>query len=122
MNTIWSAHQLALATLPPAKSVWFRFAYTDTLKVLHKCGPGCHFFGNGTDNDLDNLEALLQKESSTNPDTPPVLALFTEFPSNPLLRSADLPQLRQLADRRLIRVLDRHRRGAWEFHKCGGVV
>lgn len=30
--------------------------------------------------------------------TPPVLALFTEFPSNPLLRSANLPRLRALAD------------------------
>jgi cystathionine gamma-synthase len=28
----------------------------------------------------------------------PILALFTEFPSNPLLRSADLPRLRALAD------------------------
>ncbi|KAK1231065.1 Cystathionine gamma-synthase [Marasmius sp. AFHP31] len=99
MNAIWSAHQLALATLPPANSVCFGFPYTDTLKVLQKWGPGCHFFGNGTDDDLDDFEALLQKESSTNPDTPPVLALFTEFPSNPLLRSADLPRLRQLADR-----------------------
>ncbi|KAJ8082920.1 Cystathionine gamma-synthase [Marasmius tenuissimus] len=93
MNAIWSAHQLALATLPPAMSVCFGLPYTDTLKVLQKWGPGCHFFGNDTDDDLDNFEALLQSKSSTNTDTPPVLALFTEFPSNPL-RSAGLPRLR----------------------------
>jgi len=29
----------------------------------------------------------------------PSLPLFTEFPSNPLLRSADLPRLRSLADK-----------------------
>ena len=38
-------------------------------------------------------------ESSRDPMQPPILALFTEFPSNPLLRSADLPRLRTLADR-----------------------
>jgi cystathionine gamma-synthase len=36
---------------------------------------------------------------SRNPGTRPVLALMTEFPSNPLLRSADLPRLRRLADK-----------------------
>ena len=30
---------------------------------------------------------------------PPILALFTEFPSNPLLRSPNLPRLRALADK-----------------------
>jgi cystathionine gamma-synthase len=44
------------------------------------------------------LEALLERESTAS-DGPPVLALFTEFPSNPLLRSADLPRLRALADK-----------------------
>ncbi|KAN0084300.1 Pyridoxal phosphate-dependent transferase [Tylopilus felleus] len=38
-------------------------------------------------------------ESSRDPMQPPIRALFTEFPSNPLLRSADLPRLRTLADR-----------------------
>ena len=39
----------------------------------------------------------LSKTSSSS--GPPVLSLFTEFPSNPLLRSADLPRLRALADK-----------------------
>lgn len=30
---------------------------------------------------------------------PRIIALHTEFPSNPLLRTADLPRLRQLADK-----------------------
>ena len=80
------------------------FPYTDTLKMLQKWGPGCQFYGHGSTTDLESLTALL---ASTHPTTsspppnhpPPLLALFTEFPGNPLLTSADLPALRELADR-----------------------
>ena len=41
----------------------------------------------------------MEEEVARNPNTPPILALITEFPSNPLLRSANLPRLRALADR-----------------------
>ena len=75
------------------------FPYTDTLKILEKWGPGCHFFGHGLDADVDNLEATLEREAQNAPGQPPVLALFTEFPSNPLLRTADLARLRKLADK-----------------------
>ena len=76
-----------------------RFPYTDTLKVLEKWGPGCHFLGNGLDSDIDELERVLESESAAHPGSRPILALYTEFPSNPLLRSANLPRLRQLADK-----------------------
>jgi cystathionine gamma-synthase len=51
------------------------------------------------DTDIDALETLLEEEVGRNPNKKPLLALFTEFPSNPLLRSANLPRLRALADR-----------------------
>ena len=41
----------------------------------------------------------MEQESARDSTKPPVLALFTEFPSNPLLRSPNLPRLRSLADR-----------------------
>ena len=41
----------------------------------------------------------MEEEFNRNPIDPPILALFTEFPSNPLLRSANLPRLRALADK-----------------------
>lgn len=66
---------------------------------MQKWGPGCHFFGTGLDSDIDKLERVLEEEVARNPNTPPILALITEFPSNPLLRSANLPRLRALADR-----------------------
>lgn len=50
------------------------------------------------DESIDELETILKRES-TNFTSPPALALFTEFPSNPLMRSADLPRLRALADK-----------------------
>jgi cystathionine gamma-synthase len=51
------------------------------------------------DSDIDDLEAILESEKAKDPSRPPALALFTEFPSNPLLRSANLPRLRALADK-----------------------
>ena len=77
------------------ESVDGSFPYTDTLKILSKWGPGCHFFGSGGTNDIPALESLLASES---PDDGQILALFCEFPSNPLLTSPDLVRIRQLAD------------------------
>ncbi|KIL63188.1 hypothetical protein M378DRAFT_80090 [Amanita muscaria Koide BX008] len=99
MSAIWSAHQCLLGVGPQGKSVCFGFPYTDTLKILQKWGPGCHFFGHGLDSDIEELEKLLEREQAERPDEKPILALFTEFPSNPLLRSANLPRLRELADK-----------------------
>ncbi|KAF5369009.1 hypothetical protein D9758_002865 [Tetrapyrgos nigripes] len=99
MNAIYHTHQLAMSTMPLAKSVCFGFPYTDTLKILQKWGPGCHFLGHGLDKDIDELERIIENEIAQDPSRPPLLALFTEFPSNPLLRSANLPRLKELADK-----------------------
>lgn len=106
MSSIFHAHQTALrwrraadGSASVGKSVCFGFPYTDTLKILQKWGPGCHFYGNGQDADLDDLEVLLKAQKSGNePNTPPILSLFCEFPSNPLLRCPDLARIRRLAD------------------------
>ncbi|KAG8893450.1 hypothetical protein FRB99_001941 [Tulasnella sp. 403] len=112
MSAIWHAHQLVMASVDKigrsaGKSVCFgaareligpRFPYTDTLKILQKWGPGCHFFGNGLDSDLPALRELLESSSAVTSQAPPILALFCEFPSNPLLRSPNLAELRKLAD------------------------
>lgn len=68
------------------------FPYTDTLKILEKWGPGAHFLGNGLVSDLDELRHILETSEI------PILSLFCEFPSNPLLRSPPLAELRKLAD------------------------
>jgi cystathionine gamma-synthase len=61
------------------------------LKILQKFGPGCLFYGHGSAEDLDDLENRLKSGER-------YLALFCEFPGNPLLRSPDLQRIRQLAD------------------------
>lgn len=45
------------------------------------------------------METLLEEERQRDSSKPPILALFTEFPSNPLLRSPNLPRLRALANK-----------------------
>lgn len=106
MSSIFHAHQVALrwrqgSVEGVGKSVCFGFPYTDTLKILQKWGPGCHFFGKGSDDELDELEEILkaQKQPQADGASPaPILALFCEFPSNPLLRCPDLPRIRRLAE------------------------
>ncbi|KAF1807460.1 pyridoxal phosphate-dependent transferase [Mucor lusitanicus] len=92
MSAIYHAHQAAMAIGDSsAKSVCFGFPYTDTLKILQKWGAGCHFYGLGEDESIDELEALLKSGEK-------ILSLFCEFPSNPLLKSPDIKRLRKLAD------------------------
>lgn len=69
-----------------------RFPYIDTLKIVEKFGPGSHFCGFGSIEELDDLEKRLEGGER-------FLALFTEFPGNPLLRSPDLERIRHLADK-----------------------
>jgi len=69
-----------------------RFPYIDTLKILEKWGPGCVFYGHGSSSDLDDLEGRCQGGEK-------LLALFCEFPGNPLLKAPDLQRIRSLADR-----------------------
>ncbi|KAL8874124.1 MAG: hypothetical protein Q9174_000494 [Haloplaca sp. 1 TL-2023] len=60
--------------------------------ILEKWGPGCQFYGNGSANDLDDLERRCV-------DGERFLALFCEFPGNPLLHTPDLRRIRGLGNR-----------------------
>ena len=91
MNSIFNAHDLMLKARGPLKSISFGFPYVDTLKILEKFGPGCLFYGNGSSEDLDDLEMRLKAGER-------FLALFCEFPSNPSLKCPDLKRIRKLAD------------------------
>lgn len=71
--------------------MFISFPYLDTLKILEKWGPGCLFYGNGDSSDLDDLEQRCKNGQR-------FLALFCEFPSNPLLASPDLCRIRSLAN------------------------
>lgn len=91
MNSIFNAHRLMLEARGPLKSISYGFPYVDTLKILEKFGPGCIFYGNGSAEDLDDLEGRLKAGER-------FLALFCEFPGNPMLKCPDLHRIRKLAD------------------------
>jgi cystathionine gamma-synthase len=92
MNAIFNAHRALLgARGGHLKSINFGFPYVDTLKILEKFGPGCVFYGHASEADLDDLERRLQGGER-------FLALFCEFPGNPLLTCPNLVRIRQLAD------------------------
>ncbi|KAL4063863.1 pyridoxal phosphate-dependent transferase [Scleroderma yunnanense] len=99
MSAIWNAHQLLMGVRPLEKSVIFGFSYLDTLKVVERCGPGAIFYGHGRDSDIDDLDNMLARKQAESPLSPPILALYTECPSNPRLHTVNMPRLRELADK-----------------------
>jgi len=97
MSSIFNTHRILMANAEARgrelrKSICFGFPYVDTLKILEKWGPGCQFYGLGSSACLDDLERRLEAGER-------FLALFSEFPSNPLLNSPDLLRIRKLADK-----------------------
>ncbi len=66
------------------------FPYVDTLKIVEKFGPGCLFYGHGSSENLDDLQRRLEGGEK-------YLALFCEFPGNPLLTTPDLHRIWTLA-------------------------
>lgn len=92
MTSIFSAHRVALEAGGNFKSVCYGFPYVDTKNILSKFGPGFYFFGMGDESSLAELRTLLESGER-------ILALFCEFPSNPLLKSPDLRSIKELADK-----------------------
>jgi cystathionine gamma-synthase len=90
MNAIFNVHRVLLRARGDLASISFGFPYVDTLKILQKYGPGCIFYGHASESDLDELESRLK-------DGERFLALFCEFPGNPLLGCPDLVRVRHLA-------------------------
>ncbi len=91
MAAIYAAFQTVTSRRPGKRTVMFGFPYTDTLKILQKFGTGVEFFPIGNAADLQLLEALLEREE--------IAGIFCEVPSNPLLRTPDLPSLAKIAHR-----------------------
>jgi cystathionine gamma-synthase len=92
MSAIFNSHRALLGARGSMKSLNFGFPYVDTLKILQKFGPGCVFYGHSSESDLDDLERRLEGGER-------FLALFCEFPGNPLLTCPNLARIRQLADK-----------------------
>lgn len=91
MSAIYTVYRAVNRISPGRRSVQFGFPYVDTLKIQQEFGHGVHFFPRGDQRELRELAALLGSE--------PVSAVFCEFPSNPLLNSANLIALSELGRR-----------------------
>ncbi|KIK57870.1 hypothetical protein GYMLUDRAFT_228442 [Collybiopsis luxurians FD-317 M1] len=99
MSAVWNAHLILRGTIGQRKSMesiktaHVNILYVDSYKLLDLTSPGYYFF---TTNTTDDLEKLLATGSA---ECPAVLGIFTDFPANPNLQSANLPHLRALADK-----------------------
>nr|POE93265.1 cystathionine gamma-synthase [Quercus suber] len=92
MNAIFTAHRMLQLARGELKSVMYGFPYVDTLKILEKFGAGVIFYGHANSVELDDLQHRLESGER-------ILALFCEFPGNPLLKTPDLRRIRSLADK-----------------------
>ena len=107
MSSIFNTHRMLMQARGAQKSIIFgyvgtialystlliivSFPYVDTLKILQKFGPGCLFYGHGSEDELEDLQNRLRKGEQ-------FLALYCEFPGNPLLKCPNLAKIRALAD------------------------
>ncbi|KAH7085313.1 pyridoxal phosphate-dependent transferase [Paraphoma chrysanthemicola] len=92
MSAIFNTHRNLLQAKGQLKAIVYGFPYIDTLKITEKFGPGSVFYGFGSEEELDDLQKRLESGER-------YVALFTEFPTNPLLRSPNLARIRNLADK-----------------------
>lgn len=78
----------------PPTIIIYGFLYLDTFKLLSKIfNFSLHLLGHSSAAELSTLT-----DSLRNGTIPNVVALFCEFPGNPLLRTPDLSRIRSLAD------------------------
>jgi cystathionine gamma-synthase len=95
MASIYCTHQYLLSKFN-STTVLYGFAFHSTSHVFEDFGPGYEFFGLGGSEEIDKLESYLEKEKN---EGRKVQAVWAEFPSNPLLVTPDIGQLRVLADK-----------------------
>ncbi|KAI9593096.1 pyridoxal phosphate-dependent transferase [Syncephalis fuscata] len=70
------------------------FVFTDSHKILELVGTDCLFFGYGSEEEIDELEKILN-----DPTQDPIISIFCELPTNPLLMSPNVRRLSALADK-----------------------
>ncbi|KAK7928371.1 PLP-dependent transferase [Apiospora marii] len=78
------------------KAVVFGFPYDSTLRVQELFAKDHFFYGHGTADELDQLEAHLQEEKGVHSRT--IQYVWCECTSNPLVHTPDLDRIRALAD------------------------
>jgi cystathionine gamma-synthase len=88
MAAVAAVHRAVGGLAPGCRSAQFDFPYVDVLRVQREIGGGVLFLPSGDREAVDRLGAALREER--------MVAVYCEVPSNPLLRSADLPLIREM--------------------------
>ena len=89
MAAIFTAHRAVTELFPSRRTLQLGFAYVDSLRVQEKCGTGCLFLSPWDDSQWSKLQTILRREDFA--------AIFCEVPSNPLLKTAPIDRLAELA-------------------------
>lgn len=71
-------------------------AFMNTLTAFQDFGPGYKFFGNGSEEELDQLEVYLHDRKVSGVQ---VQAIWAEFPANPILVTPNIMKLRDIASK-----------------------
>ena len=87
--TSFNTARAAIQKFKPGKTIQFGFPYVDSQESQKKFGE-IEFLGHGND-EIEKLEAIIKKDHEN------ISGIFLEFPTNPLLKSADLKQLSAIA-------------------------
>jgi cystathionine gamma-synthase len=82
MTAFYETYKALTKLKPNAKTIQIGFPYVDSLKIQQRFDTECYLIA---DNNLDQLKDIILQE--------PIAAVFCELPSNPELRTIDLPQL-----------------------------
>jgi cystathionine gamma-synthase len=88
MAATFAVHRMLTTLSPDRQTVQLDFPYVDVLKVQQFFGKGAHFFPLTREAEYEELHALLKQG--------PVSGIFSEVPTNPLLRCVDYERLRAL--------------------------
>jgi len=91
MAATFAVHRMITALFPDQRTIQLDFPYVDVLKVQQFFGTGAHFFPLVKLEEHEQLEALLKGER--------IAAIFSEVPTNPLLRCVDYSKLHELLNR-----------------------
>ncbi len=82
MSAIFAVHRALGLMFPERRSVQLEFPYVDALKVQQEFGPGTTFVPMTEHGGLHKVADILDREA--------IAGVYTELPSNPLLRTADI--------------------------------
>ncbi|MEQ1854533.1 MAG: PLP-dependent transferase, partial [Chthoniobacteraceae bacterium] len=88
MAATFAVHRMLTSLFPGRKTMQLDFPYVDVLKLQQQFGAGVHFFPLTDAGEYDAVRDVLAREE--------IAGIFSEAPSNPLLRCVDFERLQSI--------------------------